>query len=81
MLGLRIVPTLTMAADAQPVVGVWEGTLDPGDQPKKRILVHISAATDGSLSGTIDYPDQDSNLRLRCRRFARRTSNGACNPL
>jgi hypothetical protein len=48
-----------MAADPQPIIGVWEGTLDPGAQPKKRIVVHISAAQDGSLSGTIDYPDQD----------------------
>jgi hypothetical protein len=29
--------------------------------PKKRIIVHISAAQDGSLSGTIDYPDQDTS--------------------
>ena len=56
-----IVPALTMAADASPIVGDWEGTLDPGAQPKKRILVHISAAQDGSLSGKIDYPDQDTS--------------------
>src|ERR1019366_1717932 len=49
------------AADARPIIGVWEGTLDPGAQPKKRIAVHISAAQDGSLSGTIDYPDQDTS--------------------
>ena len=61
MLGLRIVPALTMAADAMPIVGDWEGTLDPGAQPKKRILVHITASQDGSLSGTIDYPDQDTS--------------------
>jgi hypothetical protein len=36
-------------------------TLDPGAQPKKRILVHISAAQDRTLSGTIDYPDQDTS--------------------
>src|SRR4029077_9817540 len=53
-----IVPSLAMAADP-PIIGAWEGTLDPGAQPKKRIVVHISAAQDGSLSGTIDYPDQD----------------------
>ncbi len=47
------------AADPQPIVGVWEGALDPGAQAKKRIVVYISAAQDGSLSGTIDYPDQD----------------------
>jgi hypothetical protein len=43
------------------IVGDWEGTLDPGAQPKKRIVVHIEAAQDGSLSGTIDYPDQDTS--------------------
>jgi hypothetical protein len=62
ILGLWIVPTLVMAADvAAPIVGVWEGTLDPGAQPKKRIVVHISAGQDGNLSGTIDYPDQDTS--------------------
>ena len=60
--GLRVVPALTMATDAQPIVGDWEGTLDPGAQPKKRIVVHITAAQDGSLSGTIDYPDQDTRV-------------------
>lgn len=48
-----------MAADASPIAGNWEGTLDPGAQPKQRIVVHISASQDGSLSGTIDYPDQN----------------------
>jgi hypothetical protein len=50
-----------MAADPRPVIGDWEGTLDPGAQPKKRIVVHISAAQDASLNGTIDYPDQDTS--------------------
>jgi len=60
-LGLSIAPSLAMAADTRPIVGDWEGTLDPGAQPKKRIVVHISAAQDGSLSGTVDYPDQDTS--------------------
>ena len=59
MLGLGILPALAMAADATLIAGNWEGTLDPGAQAKKRIVVHISAAQDGTLSGTIDYPDQD----------------------
>jgi hypothetical protein len=50
-----------LAADANPIVGDWEGTLDPGAQPKKRVVVHISAAQDGTLSGTIDYPDDNSS--------------------
>jgi hypothetical protein len=61
MLGLGLVPVRTMAADTTPIVGIWEGTLDPGAQSKKRIVVHISAAQDGTLSGTIDYPDQDTS--------------------
>jgi hypothetical protein len=66
-MGLTLLLMLTPAsssalvADAQAIVGNWEGTLDPGAQPKKRIVVHISAAQDGSLSGTIDYPDENSS--------------------
>jgi hypothetical protein len=62
MLALSMAPPPATAADApRPIAGDWEGTLDPGAQPKKRIVVHISAAQDGSLSGTIDYPDQDTS--------------------
>ena len=61
ILGLGLVPARTMTADTTPIVGTWEGTLDPGAQAKKRIVVHISAAQDGSLNGTIDYPDQDTS--------------------
>jgi hypothetical protein len=57
--GSMLAPVLTMAADPPRVVGTWEGVLDPGAQPKKHVVVHISAEQDGSLSGTIDYPDQD----------------------
>ena len=56
---LGMVPALTMAQVTRSIVGDWSGTLDPGAQPKKTIVVHISAALDGTLSGTIDYPDQD----------------------
>ena len=58
MLALIIVPGLP-AQDAPPVAGEWTGTLNPGGQPKKHVVVHISAEQDGSLRGTIDYPDQD----------------------
>jgi hypothetical protein len=60
VLGWGIMPR-TMAADPSPIVGNWEGTLDPGAQPKKRIVVHITAAQDGSLSGTIDHPDESAS--------------------
>jgi hypothetical protein len=61
MLAVGIAPTLTLAQNRSEIVGGWEGTLDPGAQAKKRVVVHISAAQDGSLSGTIDYPDQDTS--------------------
>jgi hypothetical protein len=64
-LGLWLAPTQTMAADANsPIVGTWEGTFDPGAQPKKQIVVHIAAGQDGSLSGTIDFPDQGTSGTL-----------------
>jgi hypothetical protein len=59
MLALGILPTLALAQNRTGIVGDWEGTLDPGAQAKKRIVVHISAAQDGSLSGTVDYPDEN----------------------
>src|SRR6202795_1071139 len=62
VLGLGTVPTM-MAGDP-PIVGNWEVTLDPGAQPKKRVVVHITAAQDGSLSGTIDYPDESASGAL-----------------
>jgi hypothetical protein len=55
--GLSIAPSLR-AADPSPIIGDWEGTLDPGAQPKKKVVVHIAATPDGILSGTIDYPDE-----------------------
>ncbi|MGA7381218.1 MAG: hypothetical protein WBX03_10230 [Terriglobales bacterium] len=61
ILAMGMMPAPTMAADATLIVGSWEGTLDPGAQPKKQIVVHIAVAQDGTLSGTIDYPDQDTS--------------------
>jgi hypothetical protein len=61
IVALGMMPAPTMAGDTALIVGTWEGTLDPGAQPKKQIVVHISAAQDGTLSGTIDYPDQDTS--------------------
>jgi uncharacterized protein len=57
MLAFIIVPRL--AAQDAPPIGEWTGTLNPGGQAKKHVVVHISAEQDGSLRGTIDYPDQD----------------------
>jgi hypothetical protein len=61
LLVLTLASSSALAADAQAIVGNWEGTLDPGAQPNQRIVVHISDAQDGSLSGTIDYPDENSS--------------------
>lgn len=61
LLLLKAPNDFVMAADSRPIIGDWEGTLDPGAQPKKRIVVHITAGQDGSLAGTIDYPDQDTS--------------------
>jgi hypothetical protein len=61
-LGPWIAPSKAMAASTtSAIVGDWEGTLDPGAQPKKRVVVHITVGQDGILSGTIDYPDQDTS--------------------
>jgi hypothetical protein len=65
LFALSLVRANAQTADQRPIIGDWEGTLDPGAQPKKRIVVHISAEQDGTLSGTIDYPDQDtSGIRM-----------------
>jgi hypothetical protein len=81
MLGLSIVPTPATAADALPIVGDWEGTLDPGAQAKKRIVVHISAAQDGTLTGTIDYPDQaTSGILITAITYAEPTLHFESNP-
>ena len=60
-LGIACAPASLRAADQSPIVGDWEGTLDPGAQPKQRVVVHISQAQDGTLSGAIDFPDQDTS--------------------
>jgi hypothetical protein len=49
------------ATPASPIVGTWEGTIDPGAQPKKKVAVHISVGQDEVISGTIDYPDENAS--------------------
>jgi uncharacterized protein len=69
----NIAPRL-QAQDAPPVVGEWTGTLNPGGQPKKHVVVHISAEQDGSLRGTIDYPDQDvSGVQITAITYSKST--------
>jgi hypothetical protein len=64
-LGLWIAPTPAMATSTtSSIIGTWEGAVDPGAQPKKRIVIHITVGQDGILSGTIDFPDQDASGTL-----------------
>lgn len=47
-------------ADAKPVdgaAGTWKGTINAGGQ-ELHLVVHISKKADGSLTGTLDSPDQ-----------------------
>ena len=46
------------ATDTAPIVGDWTGTIDPGAQAARQIVVHIAQQQDGTLTGTIDFPDQ-----------------------
>jgi hypothetical protein len=58
---LGIATPLMASTNATSIAGNWEGTVDAGAQSKKRIVVHIQVAQDESLSGTVDYPDQDAS--------------------
>jgi hypothetical protein len=54
-------PASAPATSAQAaVVGDWSGTLDAGPA-KLRLLLHIKAAADGTLTGTLDSIDQGAN--------------------
>lgn len=45
------------AADAPPILGNWEGSLDTpaGEYP---IILHVTQGKDGKLTGTMDSPEQ-----------------------
>jgi pimeloyl-ACP methyl ester carboxylesterase len=47
---------VSQAAGAD-VTGTWEGTLDAGTA-QLRLVVHVTRADDGALTGTLDSPDQ-----------------------
>jgi hypothetical protein len=81
LLELAIAPALILAEDAPPVVGDWQGTLNPGAQPLKPIVVHISAAQDGSLTGTIDYPEQDTtDIKMTAITYRKSILHFECTP-
>ena len=58
--GLALLPAQARAENAPAIVGNWEGTLDAGAQGKLRVVLHVTQAKDGSLSATMDSPDQDA---------------------
>jgi pimeloyl-ACP methyl ester carboxylesterase len=49
--------TSAQADSASKIIGTWEGAVDAGTARIKLVL-HITGAKDGSLSGTIDVPEQ-----------------------
>jgi uncharacterized protein len=58
-----IVSTLSLGAitgaAVSEAIGEWGGKIDTGDG-SLRVIVHISQAADGTLTGSLDSPDQGS---------------------
>src|SRR6266498_718682 len=48
----------SISQDAKKFIGTWEGKLNVGIE--LQIVVHIKADADGSLSSTLDSPDQSA---------------------
>ncbi len=57
---LGVSALVSLAAAAPAVVGDWNGVLDVGGGNSLHIIVHITQAQDGSLTGTMDSPDQQA---------------------
>jgi len=63
----KVIPIFALATLAllpvcraqSPLAGDWQGTLNTADGTKARIAWHVVAATDGSLTATIDNLDQN----------------------
>jgi hypothetical protein len=60
-LGLLLLPALARAEKAPAIIGDWEGVLDAGMQGKLRVVLHVTEAKDGSLTATLDSPDQNAS--------------------
>ncbi len=58
--GLAVLPIRVRAEKAPAIVGDWQGTLDAGMQGKLRVVLHVIQAKDGSLTATLDSPDQNA---------------------
>jgi hypothetical protein len=50
-------PVAPAAAIATSIAGDWQGSISVGPM-SLRIVLHVTSARDGSLSGTLDSPDQ-----------------------
>jgi hypothetical protein len=49
----------TTTASVSAAIGDWEGKIDARGS-SLRVIVHISQAADGKLTGSLDSPDQDA---------------------
>jgi uncharacterized protein len=59
MIASTLVLGATNTTAVSTAVGDWEGKIDTGDG-SLRVIVHISQAADGKLTGSLDSPDQDT---------------------
>ena len=59
MIASTLVLSATTTAPVSAAIGDWEGMIDAGGG-SLRVIVHISQAADGILTGSLDSPDQDA---------------------
>lgn len=52
---------VSLAASKPAVVGDWNVALDAGQAGKLHLVVHVTQKQDGSLTGSMDSPDQGAN--------------------
>jgi uncharacterized protein len=57
MIAFILVLGAIATASVPTAIGDWEGTIDTG-KGSLRVIVHISQAADGKLTGSLDSPDQ-----------------------
>jgi uncharacterized protein len=58
---LGAVSLVSLAAPKPAVVGDWKGALDVGGGNSLHLVVHVTQKQDGSLTGTMDSPDQGAS--------------------
>jgi hypothetical protein len=59
MIASTLVLSATTTKSVSAAIGDWEGKIDAGGG-SLRVIVHISQAADGRLTGALDSPDQDA---------------------